>query len=358
MADGVIFNIQKYSLHDGPGIRTTVFLKGCPLRCRWCHNPESQSSAPELIYWESRCVGCGACVKACPSAALALVEAAVETGTTSSLPFFYCYQMINANPAERGMVTRTGDEIPAPAAAPSSARGSAATHFISYDRTKCTSCGRCASACAAGAREIAGRTVTTAAVMADILRDRIFYDQSGGGVTFSGGEPLMQPAFLKGLLESCREEGLRTTVDTSGFASWEALEPLVPLVDLFLYDVKLMDDRKHVKYTGASNRIVLDNLKRLAAGHPGVLARIPLIPGVNDDDHNIGCTGEFLRRCGVTRVSVLPYHSLGADKYRRLGRDYLLANLLPPTKEAVDGAADILRGLGLTVSSGSSGGSL
>ncbi|MEX0975239.1 MAG: glycyl-radical enzyme activating protein, partial [Bacillota bacterium] len=175
-----MFNIQKYSLHDGPGIRTTVFLKGCPLCCPWCHNPESQKPEPEVIFFETRCVGCGSCVKVCPA----------------------------------GVAGNKG--------------GSA----------KCTACGLCVQACAYGAREVVGKSMSADEVMSEVLRDRIFYDQSGGGVTFSGGEPMMQPEFLRELLLRCRAEGLRTTVDTSGFAAWEAFEAVVPLVDVFLYDVK------------------------------------------------------------------------------------------------------------------------
>lgn len=332
MTTGTIFNIQKYSLHDGPGIRTTVFLKGCPLKCQWCHNPESQDPRPELIYWESRCLGCGACARACPEA---LSSGASDT-TSFSRPV-HCYQMIAANPAPPGI----------------------------HNRSRCTSCGKCVSACVPAAREIAGKTVTAAAVMTDILRDRVFYDQSGGGATFSGGEPLMQPAFLREMLEACREEGLGTTLDTSGFAPWDALEQLVPLVDLFLYDVKVMDDRKHVQYTGGSNGVILENLKRLAgalpgggsgtggrSGSPRLHARIPLVPGVNDDDDNIRCTGDYLRECGVGEVSVLPYHNLGADKYRRLGREYLLPGLAPPPDDLISHVVDLLRGFGLTVKVG------
>lgn len=263
LARGTVFDIQRYSLHDGPGIRTTVFLKGCPLRCLWCHNPESQDMSPEVIYRESG-----------------------------------------------------GEGRP-------------------------------------GTRDIAGRVMSTSQVMSEIVKDRIFYDESGGGVTFSGGEPLMQPEFLKDLLEECKEEGLGTTIDTSGFAPWQAIVPLIPLVDTFLYDVKLMDELNHRRYVGASNEVILANLARLvpAARESGkrVLARVPLIPGINDDEENIRSTGEFLRDCSVSQVSVLPYHRMGAEKHRRLGRKYQLPGLSPPSDEALRRTVGTLAGFGLSV---------
>lgn len=222
----------------------------------------------------------------------------------------------------------------------------------------CTACGRCVEACVYGAREMSGREMTVDEVMSGILHDRVFYDQSAGGVTFSGGEPLMQPEFLKALLLRCREEGLRTTVDTSGFGDWAHLEAIVPSVDLFLYDVKLMDDDRHLRYVGASNRLILDNLRRLSSlaspvsGTPLIVARIPLVPGINDDEANMRSTGEFLQGCGVRKVSVLPYHSLGSQKYRRLGLEYKMDATEPPSQEEIDRAAATLGSYGLAATAG------
>lgn len=293
---GVIFNIQRFSLHDGPGIRTTVFLKGCPLRCPWCHNPESQSRLPELMYWESRCSGCGACVPACSRGALRL---------------------------------RDGRPV--------------------LSSGQCAACGDCVKSCPAGARGISGRTVTPHEVLAEVLGDTVFYDQSGGGVTFSGGEPLAQPEFLEETLRLCKDAGLSTVVDTCGFAHWDVLERIAPLVDLFLYDVKLMDDAAHMESVGVSNKIILDNLRRLASAGSKVTARLPVIPGVNDGMANIQKTGEYLSSVGVRRVTLLPYHDLGKEKYVRLGREYPLEDMASLPDESIERISHTLRGFGLQV---------
>lgn len=294
---GIIFDIKKFSIHDGPGIRTTVFLKGCPLSCWWCHNPEGQASREELILRPDRCIACRACVEAC----------------------------------DRGAVT--------------SDQGAVVT-----SRERCTSCGACVEVCYAGARELVGRQMTVADVMAEIERDRPFYDQSGGGVTFSGGEPLSQPAFLRDLLEACKDMGLHTVLDTCGFAGWEVLDGLRAYVDLFLYDLKLMDDGRHREITGVSNEPILRNLSRLSREGHRIILRVPIIPGVNDDEANLRQIARFAAALSsLRRVDLLPYHRIGRDKYQRLGKDCLMPEVDPPTHERVTEIARMAAGFGLEV---------
>ena len=301
VVEGKVLRIERFAIHDGPGIRTTVFLKGCPLRCVWCHSPESQVLQPEFMPRPDRCVRCGGCTTACPQHA----------------------------------------------AAPAADRGPVAPDT-------CTTCGACAEACPTGARELAGRTMSVGALMAEIERDRIFYDESDGGVTFSGGEPLMQPDFLRLMVRSCRDSGIHVTVDTCGHADTTALLDVARDADLFLFDLKMMDDDRHVVYTGASNGRILDNLERLSAVHPNVIVRFPLIPGVNDDDDNVRATGAYLASLRLTRVDVLPYHRTGIAKYERLQRPYLLTDTQPPSADRQAHVVRLLEDCGLIVRPGGS----
>ena len=297
---GIVFDIMHFSTRDGPGIRTTVFLKGCPLHCLWCHNPESQSLRLELMLRPNLCITCLACIPACPEGAITLI----------------------------------GGE------------------FIT-DRSKCNLCGICVETCTAEARVIVGREMTVAEVMAEILKDTIFYDESGGGVTFSGGEALMQQKFLLELLRACKEKGIHTTVDTSGYANWAVLDSMRPYVDLFLYDLKALDDKVHRQFTGVSNQLILANLSRLSElGHP-VILRMPLIPGVNDSDESIQAVGRFAASLpNLVRLDILPYHQAGIEKYRRLDKVYGLAEIAPPSGEKVEIIAGVLRGFHLNIQVG------
>ena len=293
---GVIFNIQRYSIHDGPGIRTTVFLKGCPLNCWWCQNPESQLNGQEMIFWGDRCISCGACSTICPSGAI---------------------QIKNGIPVT--------------------------------EKEKCILCGKCIEKCPALAREMIGEKLTTEEVIKEIEKDLVFYEESGGGVTFSGGEPLGQSELLEGLLDACREKKIHTAVDTSGYISWEILNKITPKVDLFLYDLKIMDSERHKKYTGVSNEIILENLKKLTSVHHNIFIRFPVIPGINDDYQNIREMGEFLSSLKITQVDLLPYHYIGIDKYRRLGRNYKLAATQPPSEGKLSKVSAILSKFNLKV---------
>jgi len=279
---GIVFRIDRFAVHDGPGIRTTVFLKGCPLRCWWCHSPESQGEAPEILIHPDRCERCGTCLTVCPNDAL---------------------------------VEENGRFVPVAAL--------------------CTTCGTCVEECPCGARALAGDRVTVAEVMDTVGRDVLFFDESGGGVTFSGGEPLMQPAFLAALLAACRAREIHTAVDTSGMAPWDAFAAVAADVRLFLFDVKIADDARHRMFTGGSNVQILENLRRLAGIHPHVRVRFPLIPGVTDDDENVAAIGDLVRSLGLPSIDVLPYHRAGLSKYARLGVEYRLPDVRPPAADAV-----------------------
>ena len=252
-----VFDIQKCSFVDGPGIRTTVFFKGCNLRCAWCHNPESQNAAPELLYYRDKCTGCGKCREKCPN----------------------------------------GLE-------------------------KCDLCGRCEAYCAADARRVCGKSYTADEILEMLLADKIFYETSGGGVTFSGGECLLYPDFLQEMLQRCKENGIHTAVDTAGHVPFAHFERVMPYTDLFLYDIKAMDAQTHRTYVGVDNALILQNLADLLQKGAKVWIRIPLIAGVNDSEREMRAVADFLQANGLPeRVELLPYHALGESKAQALGRE-------------------------------------
>lgn len=286
MVSGLIFNIQRYCVHDGPGIRTTLFFKGCPLDCWWCHNPESKSPEIEIAVRQGRCIGCRQCRQACPHDL--------------------------AGPCER--------------------------------------CGACTAACPTGGRERVGQSMTVAEALAEIGKDRIFHEQSGGGATFSGGEPLLQFDFLCALLQACRDRGIHTALDTCGQAPRDHLLRAAAMTDLVLYDLKLVDEQKHIRYTGVSNARILENLQLLAPRHANLWLRIPIIPGLNDDESDLNALARVSAGLPkLRRISLLPYHSTGSGKLAHVGQLDRLGTVPSPSAERMNQIADGFRALGLDV---------
>ncbi|MEO0277811.1 MAG: glycyl-radical enzyme activating protein [candidate division WOR-3 bacterium] len=290
-----IFNIQRFSVEDGPGIRTTVFLKGCPLRCLWCSNPESQSGDKELAYRDSLCKHCGTCVKACPNKVINIVD-----------------------------------------------------NFLAIDRNKCNACGACVDVCPQEALKIFGKDMTIDEVMEEVMKDVMYYHISGGGVTASGGEPLMQADAVAELFRKCRAVGIHTVLDTSGYADSEKLRRVLKWTNLVLFDIKLLDTNKHRAYTGIGNEVILENAKLIAEYGVPMIIRVPLVPTINDSKEELTAIGEFIRKLGVTvSVEILPYHRLGVAKYKMLGKKYQLDSIPTPTKEDIEKALAILKEKGI-----------
>lgn len=280
--NGLIFNIQRFSLQDGPGIRTTVFFKGCSLNCFWCHNPESKMNHTQLQVFSHLCLGCMACVQVCPANA----------------------RSIN----EHGQ--------------------------LAYDRSSCTNCGSCADVCPSQALIVCGQSMKTDEVMQIIRRDQPFYDQSDGGITLSGGEPLLQADFAASLLSACRSERIHTAVDTAGHVSWSQFEKILSLTDLFLYDIKGISSKNHQNHTGTDNRLILQNLERLAASSARLIIRIPIIPGHNDNLEEMRKTAEYLKQfSSIELIEFSPYHNLAEGKTASLGLAPAETKIEAPTHE-------------------------
>ena len=297
----VVTNIQGYAIHDGPGIRTVVFLKGCPLRCRWCANPENLVPEVQAGFLGKLCQTCGACAGAC----------------------------------------RRGAILPGPG-------------VYRIDRARCDGCCRCADACNYGALVRYGREMDAEAVFRQVRRDKLFYEESGGGVTVSGGEPLRWPDFLLELFTLCRGEGISTCVETCGFAPWAALQSLLPVTDWFYFDLKQPDDRLHRLYTGQSSAPILENARKLAAAGARLLFRQPLVPGVNDDGESIARTADFLRSLanGPGALQLMPYHRAGLSKYEALAMDYAMAETPVMAAERIEEIKNdyLARGVPCTIS--------
>jgi pyruvate formate lyase activating enzyme len=293
---GVVFNLQHYSIHDGPGIRTTVFLMGCPLKCIWCQNPESQHVKPALFFNQEICTGCGTCLWVCPEKVIRLFEGISKT-----------------------------------------------------DRTRCAGHGKCVEACPNEARSLMGREMSALEVFEDVRADAIFYKGSGGGVTLSGGDPIVQPTFATGILKLCREAGFHTAMETCGFAKWEILEGILKHTDLVLYDIKHMESASHKELTGVPNELILENARKIHQELKlPMLARIPIIPGYNDSQENLETTARFIKHdLGSPKVYLLPYHRLGEVKYHRMEQPDKITEIDPPGEDDMASLVKIFESEGL-----------
>jgi pyruvate formate lyase activating enzyme len=297
---GLVFNIQRFSVHDGPGIRTTVFLKGCPLSCLWCSNPESQSFFPSLAARDINCKLCGKCIPSCPKNAISILG--------------------------------SKDRI--------------------IDGKRCDQCLRCVDACISGSLKRCGEYMTEDEILTEVMKDSLFYKNSRGGVTLSGGEPLSQSRFLIRLLHVLKEKNFHVALDTSGHAPGKVFAEALPFVDLVLFDIKHMDDEAHRRYTGASNRIILSNARQ-AAKEVRTWFRIPLIEGINDSADNIARIAEMAKEIGIEKISFLPYHEGGISKCLQIGRPYPMAGAKSPSEEHIRELRRIISEKGVSVSVGS-----
>ena len=296
--EAIVFNIQRFSLHDGDGIRTLVFFKGCPLRCAWCSNPESQSPLPQLMYNKKLCINCGGCSNACPATAVAAGENEPE--------------LLRDRCRGLGL------------------------------RDRCRGLGLCAVACPTGALRLAGRRVSLEDLLEQVLQDRLFFRQSGGGVTLSGGEALMQGEFCRAFLKELKDNGIHTAVETCGLVPWPALEKVLPLVDQFLFDYKIHAPEKHRLHTGSGNSPIIRNLRRLKSAGASIILRLPLVPGANMDQEHYDGVASLATELELPALELLPFHQYGRGKYAELGRPYAFPDCKPPDKDAMEQAKTYL----------------
>ena len=307
-SQGTVFNIQRFSIHDGPGIRTTVFLKGCSMACFWCHNPEGRHFFPELLYDAQRCIVCGECARVCSRQAHEITD---------------------------------GEHL--------------------FHRERCETAGECVQVCYSEALELTGSSMTVSQIMNEVLRDRAFYENSGGGVTLSGGEPALSHGFSFAILKQCKAEGLHTAIETCGNYPWQNLTKLLPVTDLFMMDIKLMDSGKHRQVTRASNKLLLENARRLACTDKALVFRTPIIPGVNDNPEEfraiVSAVSELIKirqtHCvdnvpaSDIEYELLPFHKLAGDKYRKLDMVYRVSEMQPPTQENMKMLLEIAAEMGV-----------
>lgn len=297
--NALVFDIQKFCIHDGPGIRTNIFFKGCTLKCSWCANPESQSFEPELFVNKVKCIGCGNCVEACLN------------GTISE---------------------KDGQLI--------------------FDRTECVNCGKCVEVCHSDARKLYGEEYTIEEMITEADKDRPFYETSGGGVTFSGGEPALWPDHVREIAKHFSEEGISTAIETCGYAPWENYEKFIDYIDLVMFDVKIWDPEKHKEYCGASNELVFENLKKISKNNNTVI-RMPIVPGINDSEEEIRSIAEYIKSLDtIETIHILAYHNMATGKYDGLGKTYALPDVEPPTDEHMQSIKTVIEEYGFIVKIG------
>jgi len=286
-SNGLIFDIKRFAVHDGPGIRTTIFLKGCPLSCWWCHNPEGLLNQKEIIYYDYKCMNCGKCTDICSLDA-------IKKNDTNNI----------------------------------------------RNQVLCESCGKCVEVCPTASQQLIGKQYSTEEIINEIEKDLVYFKSSSGGVTFSGGEPLMQPIFLKDVLKQCKNKGIHTALDTSGYTSKYILNSIINYVDLFLYDVKIIDNNQHEKYTGVSNKIIFKNLKTLESNKKNIILRFTIVKGITDTRENINSVLNLVSSLKkIYQIDLLTFHNV-KEKYFRLGKEYKLNNMLSPTNDEISDIKD------------------